>query len=172
MKKLLLFFAIALSLLISCSGEKKSRAGRPRIIIDTTDLLAIDSVEYYETDFEVRQKDDKVKMIGKWNVKNMRRQQKAELENLSDVYIEFYEDSVFTGNAGCNKMRGIYTVKGSSVVFKHVLSTQRACNKMDQENAFLGLLENTVSAYTFNGNNKLLLRDGSSNIVFECKKTD
>jgi hypothetical protein len=44
-----------------------------------------------------------------------------------------------------------------------------ACDNMDKENAFLNLLENRISEYTFNGI-ELLLRDGASNIVFECKR--
>jgi heat shock protein HslJ len=44
-----------------------------------------------------------------------------------------------------------------------------ACNNMDTENAFFKLLENTISEYTFKGN-ELLLRDGASNIIFECRR--
>lgn len=128
-----------------------------------------DSVEYYETDFEIRQKNYKEKLIGKWDVKTMRRQQKADIENLSGIYIEVSADSVFTGNAGCNKMRGIYILKGTSIKFKNILSTKMACDKMEQEGWLLKLLENTVSAYSVDSE-KLLLRDAASNIVFECDK--
>jgi heat shock protein HslJ len=104
---------------------------------------------------------------GKWEVVSMQRQQKADKETLSNVYIEFRNDLSFGGNASCNNMSGVYTLKGTSVKFSNIISTKMACNNLDQENAFLQLLEDRVSAYTVDAN-KLLLRDGSSNIVFEC----
>ncbi|MDP9229870.1 MAG: META domain-containing protein [Bacteroidota bacterium] len=173
MRKALLFFAVGISLYItSCSGEKNSTtAGKPKVIYrpDPNNPLKKDSIEFYEMNIIARQKNDKQKMIGKWDVVSMRRQQKAELENLSGIYLEFGTDSAFNGNAGCNKIGGVYTLKGTSVIFSNVLSTKMACDKMEQENAFLELLQNTVSEYTVS-DAKLLLRDGSSNIVFECSR--
>src|SRR4030095_13252709 len=104
-----------------------------------------------------------------WEVTSMRRQQKAELEILSNVHFELKADSTFTGKGGCNNLRGKFSVKGSSIKFAAIISTKMACDNLDKENAFLNLLENRISEYTFLGN-ELLLRDGASNIVFECKR--
>ncbi len=114
-------------------------------------------------------KSDFNKMLGRWEVTTMRRQQKAELEKLSNVYFDLKPDSTFTGKGGCNSMGGKFSVKGSSIKFNSVISTKMACNNIDKENAFFNLLENRISGYTYK-DNELLLRGGSSNIVFECKR--
>jgi len=46
-----------------------------------------------------------------------------------------------------------------------------ACSNLEQEAAFIKLMEETVSAYSVS-DSKLLLRDGSSNIVFECVRSN
>ncbi|MER3497275.1 MAG: hypothetical protein C4308_00875 [Chitinophagaceae bacterium] len=99
----------------------------------------------------------------------MRRQQRASLENLSNVYIQFKTDSSISGKGGCNSMSGRFTVKGTSIKFHIIVSTKMACANLDKENAFFRLLQSTVSAYTVEGKT-LLLRDGASNILFECEK--
>lgn len=150
--------------LIACAGEKKSTVRKP---ISTEEPK--DSIEFFETDFKVKQKSYKKEMQGKWTVATMRRQQKAELENLTGVTIDFGADTAFSGKAPCNRMGGVYTLKGTSIKFSKIFSTKMACDKLEQESAFLKLLEETVSAYSVDGN-RLLLRDGSSNIVFELTR--
>jgi heat shock protein HslJ len=127
------------------------------------------TIEYVETDFEARQRSDFNKMLGSWEIVTMRRQQKAGLEKLSNVYFELKADSTFTGKGGCNNMGGKFFAKGSGIKFNPVISTKMACDNTEKENAFLNLLENRISEYTYKGN-ELLLRDGSANIVFECKR--
>jgi heat shock protein HslJ len=156
--------AIVIMGLIACAGEKRSTVRKP-----ATQEEPKDSIEFFETDFKVKQKSYKKEMEGKWTVSTMRRQQKAELEQLSGVTIEFSTDSSFSGKAPCNRIGGVYTLKGTSIKFSRIFATRMACDKLEQESAFLKLLEETVSAYTVEGN-KLLLRDGSSNIVFELKR--
>lgn len=169
MQKLIYVFSFAAaSLLINCSSPKRFEAGRPRFIV-RGDTSTKDSIIVVETEVEGRQRSDFDKMLGSWDVVTMRRQQKAELENLSNVHFELKADSTFTGKGGCNIINGKFSVKGSSIKFKSIISTRMACDNMDKENAFLNLLENRISEYTFNGN-QLLLRDGASNIVFECKR--
>jgi len=167
MKKFNVFGSVAFTLFIlSCSPPKEYKNGRPRVIVrgDTST-----TVQYVEIDVEARQKSDFNKMLGGWEVVTMRRQQKAELEKLSNVYFELKADSTFAGKGGCNSMGGKFSVKGTSIIFGPVISTKMACNNMDTENAFFKLLENTISEYTFKGN-ELLLRDGASNIIFECRR--
>ena len=164
MKKIWIPAVMAIVFLAACAGEKKTPARRPVATEDPKD-----SIEFYETDFKVKQKSYKKEMIGKWSVATMRRQQKAELEQLSGVTIEFGSDTSFSGKAPCNRIGGVYTLKGTSIKFSRIFATRMACDKLEQETAFLKLLEETVSAYSVEGN-KLLLRDGSSNIVFELKR--
>jgi heat shock protein HslJ len=164
----LLFFVSAG--ILACSGEKKSGAGRPRTIVRTiTDTTMRDSVEFVETPFEARQANDKQKLIGKWAVTTMRRQSKAELEMLSNCFIEFAADTSFSGKAPCNSIGGIYVIKGTSIRFSRIFATRMACDKLEQETWMTRLLEERIVAYTVT-DDKLLLRDGSSNVVFECTR--
>ncbi|HEV8287319.1 MAG TPA: META domain-containing protein [Chitinophagaceae bacterium] len=162
----ILFLFTGALFILNCSPAKQFTGGRPRVVVkeDTSTII-----QYIETDFEARQKSDLNQMLGNWEVVNMRRQQKAELETLSNVYFELKPDLTFAGKGGCNNMSGKFSVKGSSVKFNSIISTKMACNNIDKENTFFNLLENRVSEYTYNGD-QLLLRDGSSNIVFECKR--
>lgn len=161
-------YAIALMAWLSaCAPAKQVAPARHIMVRDVEDTATI--VRVVETDVEARQKSDLSAMIGRWEVISMRRQQKAELEKLSNVYFEMRPDLTFAGKSGCNNMSGKFSVKGSSVKFNSIATTKMACENMDKENAFLNLLENRVSEYTYKGND-LLLRDGASNIVFECRR--
>ena len=150
-----------------CTPAKQIAPARHIMVRDVEDTSTI--VEVVETDFEARQKSDLNKMLGRWEVITMRRQQKAPLETLSNVYFELRPDLTFAGKGGCNSMSGMVSVKGSSIKFNSIVSTKMACDNMDKENAFFNLLETRVSEYTYNGN-ELLLRDGAGNVVFECKR--
>lgn len=150
-----------------CSPAKQVAPARHIVVRDIEDTSTV--VQVVETDFEARQKSDLNKMLGHWEVMTMRRQQKAELENLSNAYFELNPDLSFTGNGGCSNMSGKFSVKGSSIRFSTIATSKMSCNNADKENAFIDLLENRVSEYTYKGN-ELLLRDGASNIVFECRR--
>ncbi len=60
------------------------------------------------------------------------------------VYIVFDLDKkVFTGNTGCNNMRGTFQVKGSSLIFNpQIITTRMACGNYD-EATFLQKLQQT-----------------------------
>jgi heat shock protein HslJ len=170
MKGAIAFGGLILVGLYSCSGEKKSDAGRPQII-ERGDKNAKDSVEYYNAEIGTIQKSYKKELQGKWNITVMHRQQKAIADKLTGVSITFNPDSTFTGKAPCNTFSGIYTLKGTSVRFSKIVTTRMACPQMEQESIFLKLLEQTVSAYSVS-EKQLLLRDGSVNNVFECTKQE
>ncbi len=158
----------ASSILLSCSGEKKSGAGRPQYIYGSGSAdNTKDSVIFYDMEVKAKQVSYKKELQGEWTVISMRRQQKADLESLAGVVLNFTPDSSFSGKAPCNKMGGIYTLKGTSIKFSNLFATKMACARLDQESAMLRLMEETVSAYTVSAD-RLLLRDGSSNIIFEC----
>jgi heat shock protein HslJ len=169
--KLILLFAGSLLVffgLHSCSGEKKSGAGRPQVI---TRGDAKDSAVYYDAEIGTIQKSYKKELQGRWAIVTMHRQQKAIAEKLENVSISFNADSSFSGKAPCNTIGGVYILKGTSIRFSKISSTLMTCSQMEQESFFVKLLEQTVSAYSVSGK-KLLLRDGSSNIVFECEKNE
>ena len=177
MKRLLaVVFAIVMIILLSWTTNARDRGwiqsnnGIYGIYINTADTVR-DSVVFYDVDIKAKQKSYKKELQGNWNVVSMRRQAKAELENLGNVSIEFKSDLSFTGKAPCNSIGGIYTLKGTSIKFSNIRVTKMACDNLEQESAFLRLLEETVSAYSVS-ETKLLLRDGSSNIVFELERSN
>ena len=157
--------ACALFLFTACAAQKPQTKTQR----DTT--MAKDSVAFYETDFEVRQKNWWNQLQGGWVINTMRRQSKMDEEALSGFYIQFYEDSTFNGNSGCNRISGKYSIKGTSIKFNNIVSTKMACDRMEQESAFMKLMEGTVSAYTVSPT-QLLLRDGASNIVFTAQRRE
>src|SRR5687767_4212030 len=160
-----LFATMAVFLFTSCSAQKKPTTPQR----DTT--VVADSVEFYDTDYEVRQKNYWNLLQGGWVVNSMRRQAKMDEESLSGFYLQFYTDSTFNGNSGCNRISGRYSIKGTSIKFSNIISTKMACERLEQEAAFLKLLEGTVSAYTVS-NTQLLLRDGASNILFTANRRE
>lgn len=109
-------------------------------------------------------------LAGTWTIISMRRQQKADLESLSGVTLKFDENDVkFSGKAPCNSIFGAIQLNGYSIRFQNVGSTKMACDKLEQETAYLNLLQTRVSAFTIESD-KLYLRDGISNIVFEGER--
>ena len=161
-----LFTIVSLLMFFSCTAQRKQAA--PAGSNDTVIRHVEDSIEFYETDFEARQKNYRELLIGTWIVDSMHRQARMETDFLSNVSLTF-ADSTFTGSGGCNRISGKYTLKGTSIKFSDVISTKMACDRLDQEVAFLQLLQSTVSAYTVT-QNVLWLRDGASNIVFHARK--
>ena len=77
--------------------------------------------------------------------------------------------SSFTGRASCNRIWGKFSIKGTSIKFNDIGSTNLTCTKQDEENLVLQLLQQTVSNYSVTKPG-LLLRDGASNVVFEATR--
>jgi heat shock protein HslJ len=160
MKKL--FPCICISILIfACAPHRQ--------ITREVHQQVTDSIEYYETEFDIRQKNYMHLLIGEWRIDTMRRQARMDPEILSNVHMNFKSDSTFTGKASCNHISGKYTIKGTGIRFNNIISTKMACDQLEQEYEFLRLLQETVSAYTVT-NNRLLLRDNSSNIIFTGRR--
>lgn len=157
---------VSMVLFLACTAPRKQAT--PTGGKDTPVTLVKDSIEFYETDFEARQKNYRELLIGTWIIDSMHRQARMETDFLTNVSLTF-SDSTFTGSGGCNSINGKYTLKGTSIKFSDVISTKMACDRLEQEDAFLQLLQYTVSAYTVT-QNVLWLRDGASNIVFHGRK--
>ena len=140
--------------------------GKPRFIVrgDTST-----KVEYYETDFEARQKDYLNLLMGDWTISTMQRQARLNSENLNNVALSLNADKTFRIATACSTISGTYSVKGTSIRFNTIVSASNGCGTTEQESELVRLLGQTVSAYTVNSNS-LLLRDGTSNIVFRAEK--
>lgn len=160
---LLLLTAI---ILLACSTTK---IASPTVVPTYDTIKSGDSIEYYETDFEARQKNYFELLQGSWVIDTMQRQARVVAEPLQNVTIQFNSDTTFSGQAPCNNIRGAYRLKGTSIKFLNVSGTKMACNNLEQETAFLSLLQQTVSAYSVT-QNSLLLRDGASNVVFSARR--
>lgn len=156
------FVLLLLIVFVSCTTTQQ-RGSRKNANLEK------DSVEYYDAEVQIRQKDFSPLLVGDWNITTMKRQARLEEETLTNVQLQLKSDATFTGKGGCNNIRGTYELKGSSIKFANIISTRMACNVMEQETAFLQLLEGTVSAFSVK-NNELLLRDGSSNVLFKGVK--
>lgn len=161
------FFISGIFLITACSAQKLP--GKPYKIVNGDTAFQKDSVEYYEVDITARQKNYIDLLVGSWTIDTMHRQSRMEGEALTGIFLNFKTDSSFNGNAGCNQISGKYILKGTSIKLSNIISTKMACDKLDQETAILRLLEETVSAYTVD-KSKLLLRDGSTNIIFHASR--
>ncbi len=167
MKKLpLLFLSISLLLVLISAAQRPVRKGF-RSVRDTT--VVHDVVEYYEEVVDARQTNFLHQLRGGWNLNIMKRQARMAEETLQNAYLVFDSDSTFSGQAGCNRISGRFVVKGTGIRFSNITTTNMACDKLEQESALLRLLQQTVSTYAVS-EDQLLLRDGSSNIIFSASR--
>jgi heat shock protein HslJ len=154
-------------LITACSAQKQP--GKPYKIVRGDTTIQKDSIEYYEVDVLGKQKNYMDLLVGSWTIDTMHRQSRMEAEALAGIFLNFNADSSFGGNAGCNSISGKYILKGTSIKLSNIIATKMACDRLEQETAILRLLEETVSAYTVD-KSKLLLRDGSTNIIFHASR--
>lgn len=153
------FFSCFLSSICFAQKEKSVRNA----------IAVEDSIVYYEVEIGVNQKNYMDLLVGNWLIDTMRRQARAVPEALSNVSLKFDTDSTFSGSSGCIILNGTYRLKGTSIKFLSVNPASTACQPSDQEAALQRLLTQTVSAYTVDSD-ALLLRDGSSNVVFKAHR--
>lgn len=155
----LLYLVVCVLLLISCSSSRNTMPEGKGITGTGTVIIP-----------RVVAKSFQKELAGNWIIISMRRQQKAELEQLIGVTLKFSETDVkFTGKAPCNTIFGTIQLKGYSIRFIGIGSTEMACDRLEQETEYINLLQNRISAFTIDGD-KLYLRDGISNIVFEGER--
>jgi heat shock protein HslJ len=89
-----------------------------------------------------------------------------------DASLEFsWADKRFTGNGGCNKLNGIYELKGKKdIQFKDISSTKMACPDLAFENTFLETLRD-VDGWE-QEENRLLLKDNKKTVlVLQSRET-
>ena len=77
----------------------------------------------------------------------------AEEGKRREIYLTLTsKETRVSGNAGCNGFGGTYTLKadGFGLSFSQMMRTQMACDGLDLENEFMGILEKADSYYITN----------------------
>ncbi len=88
-------FSLLLSLIIlTIEASAQLKAGT---MIRKTEVAAVDSIEYYETDFATRQKSYMNLLVGTWAFTNMKKQSRIDADYLTGVSLTLNNDSTFTG---------------------------------------------------------------------------
>lgn len=141
----------------------------PKIFEVVGDSLRTDSIVYYQTEIGYIMPDLSPKFKGKWMINVMRRQARAIPDSLSEAYIEFFEDTLFSAYVGCNKISGKYTIKGPTIKFRLLDTALTACPQSDIESWFIKLMEERVSYFGID-EKILYLKDVAYNIVFDCSR--
>ena len=87
-----------------------------------------------------------------------------------DAYIEFAPgEKQFTGNGGCNRITGSYTLeKKDHLQLGQISSTKMSCADIAFENTFLSVLGD-VDRYEKDGNSLLLKKNGDILLKFESR---
>ena len=141
----------------------------PRIVEVIGDTVRRDSVVVYETEIGYIMPDLSPKFNGKWMINVMRRQARAIPDSFTHAYIEFYNDTLFTADVGCNKLSGKYIIKGPTIKFTVADTSLKACADNEIESWFVKLIESRVSYFGID-DNALYLKDVAYNIVFDCTR--
>ena len=143
----------------------------PKIFEVYGDSLRTDSVVYYKTEIGFAVPDLNPKFKGKWSINVMRRQARAVPDSLSQAYIEFYSDSLFSAFVGCNKLSGKYIIKGPTIKFTLFDAGLDSCSSKEIESWFVKLIQERVSYFGID-EKLLLLKDVAANIVFDCARKE
>ena len=85
-------------------------------------------------------------------------------------YLAFLKDSKISGETGCNRFFGDFTVNGKELGFANVGSTRMMCPEMAFENAFMGAIS-TTAQFTL-ADDTLVLKDKEGNIIAILKKIE
>ena len=141
----------------------------PKIFETVGDTLRTDSIVYYKTEIGFIQPDFGPKFKGKWMINVMRKQARAIPDSLTQAYLEFYEDTLFSAYVGCNKLSGKYIIKGPTIKFTILDTSIAACPQNDIESWFIKLMQERVSYFGID-ENILYLKDVAYNVVFDCSK--
>jgi heat shock protein HslJ len=87
-----------------------------------------------------------------------------------DAYIQFSPtDKRLTGNAGCNRISGNYTLENKDRIrFGPVMSTKMSCDDIAFETAFLSALSST-NQYEIRDNTLLFSKEGEILLKFQSR---
>ena len=165
------FFIFHSSAIGQKSKNKKPKIEEkgPKIFEFVGDSLRTDSIVYYKTEIGFVMPDLSPKFKGKWMINVMRKQARAIPDSLTEAYIEFYEDTLFSAYVGCNKLSGKYIIKGPTIKFTILDTALITCPQNDIESWFIKLIENRVSYFGID-EKILYLKDVAYNTVFDCSR--
>ena len=156
---------LLLVLILGCAPQKQTVS-----LHSSNAGLAKDSVVYYETDFETRQKNYLDQMDGTWTIATMQQQARLDIEPVSGTSISFSKDMHIILRTPCGDFTGRFDIKGTGVRITDLAQNKNMdCAGALQQNTLIHLLQDRVSAYTVSSN-ELLLRDNATNIVFRLKR--
>jgi heat shock protein HslJ len=164
-KALAIIMIVVIFLFACSSGKQASRTKKNNAVLSG---FQADSISYFDDRYSVTRVIGQKELEGRWEVETMLRKPDSVPEKLSGVTLSF-ADSSFAGNAPCNSIAGDFVLDGKNIGFGNIIGTKMACPKMDQETAFIGLLQKNIKSAVIDGE-RLLLRDRMGNTVFECKK--
>ncbi|WP_417362857.1 META domain-containing protein [Galbibacter sp.] len=139
----LLFTSISLVLSLSCNGVNNKKGAQNEQT--TTSQEQVNS----EPENAEASLVDK-----KWKLSKLMGQPLSELDKSAlKVFIIFDgQDKRLSGNSGCNSFGGTYTLKeGNRFETSQMMSTMMACENMDIEDQFMGVLQK-ADTYIINGN--------------------
>lgn len=149
--------------------NKKTEGKGPKIFQVVGDTLRSDSVVFYETEVGYVMPDLSPKFRGKWSINVMRRQARAIPDSLTQAYLEFYQDTLFTAYVGCNTLSGKYIIKGPTIKFTVLDTALKVCADNDVESWFMKLIQERVSYFGID-EKTLYLKDVAYNKVFDCSR--
>lgn len=87
-----------------------------------------------------------------------------------DAYLNFDAgEKRFSGNGGCNRISGNYTLEKKNIRFGEVISTKMSCPDIEFENTFLSTL-NSIDRFEQRGNDLLLKKKNDVLLRFSVKE--
>lgn len=176
--RVLIIIFVSLLVFHSTGFAQKSKNKKPKVeekgpkIFEVYgDSLRADSIVYYKTEIGYSMPDLSPKFKGKWSINVMRRQARAIPDSLSQAYIEFYGDTLFSARVGCDTLSGRYIIKGPTIKFILFDTVLATCHDSDIQHWFIKLIQERVSYFGID--EKLLyLKDVAYNIVFDCVRKE
>lgn len=140
----LMFCSISLILSLSCNGESKKK--------DTqNEQVTAPSEEQAKT---TDKNNEELLLDKKWKLTKLNGKSLSELDSAAQrVFMIFATaDHRLSGNSGCNSFGGTYTLKvGNRFETSQLISTMMACQNMDIEDQFMGVLQK-ADTYILQGN--------------------
>ena len=124
-----------------------------------TDLRPLQGCGYYNTDYRLNDI---------WNLQSMNGKEvsRDQYPNEWPSMIIDSQNNTFTGNTGCNNMKGSLYYEPNLLRFKDILTTKKMCpNDRGQEKDFLKALESTTT-YTIENNRLTLSNPNGELLVF------
>lgn len=100
----------------------------------------------------------------RWKLTELMGQAIAVTEPDLTPYLEFGEDNRVSGFAGCNQFTGAYEVRGLSLSFKPMATTQKACLNASVEDQFLQSIQG-IDNYTVNESGLALYKARTAALV-------